>query len=130
MRETLRAMGYATVASLALGVAIAHAQTPLDTRHKRESVTLDFFLEACTVVGKTAYGKIPHFDCESYIYGVLDSQLAGRASSTGAARTCFPAPIAPWEVYRELDTTITSGQRKQPAADVIVGVLRKKYPCK
>ena len=119
-------MRHAVVALLALGVAIAHAQTPLDTRHKRESVTLDFFLEACTVVGKTAHGKIPHFDCESYLYGVLDAQLAARV----AARTCFPERIAPWEVYRELDTPITASQRKQPAADFIVSVLRKKYPCK
>ena len=130
MRETLRAMGYATVVLLAFGVAIAHGQTPLDTRHNRESVTLDFFLEACSVVGKTAYGKIPHFDCESYIYGVLDAQLAVRASPDGAARACFPGRIAPWEVYRELDTSITSGQRQQPAADFIISLLRKKYPCK
>lgn len=123
-------MRRAMVALLALGAAIAHAQTPLDTRHKRESVTLDFFLEACTVVGKTAHGKIPHFDCESYLYGVLDAQLAARGSAQGAARTCFPERIAPWEVYKELDTPITAAQRKQPAADFIVSVLRKKYPCK
>ena len=123
-------MRHATVALLAASAAIAHAQTPLDTRNKRESVTLDFFLEACTVVGKTAHGKIPHFDCESYLYGVLDAQLVARGSSQGAARTCFPERIAPWEVYKELDTPITAGQRKQPAADFIVSVLRKKYPCK
>ena len=125
-----KAMRYAIVALLAFGVVMAHAQTPLDTRHKRESVTLDFLLEACSVVGKTAHGKIPHFDCESYIYGVLDAQLAARGSLQGAARTCFPERIAPWEVYRELDTTITSAQRQQPAADFIISVLRKKYPCK
>ena len=102
----------------------------MDTRYKRESVTLDFFLEACAVVGKTAYGKIPHFDCESYIYGVLDAQLASRGSSTGTARTCFPERIAPWEVYKELDAPITASERKQPAADFIISVLRKKHPCK
>jgi hypothetical protein len=118
------------VALLALSAASAQAQTPLDTRHKRESVTLDFFLEACTVIGKTAHGKIPHFDCESYLYGVLDAQLAARGSLHGAARTCFPERIAPWEVYKELDTPITAGQRTQPAADFIVSALRKKYPCK
>jgi hypothetical protein len=123
-------MKYAIAALLASGVSIVHAQTPLDTRHKRELVTLDFFLEACSVVGKTAHGKVAHFDCESYIYGVLDAQLAARRSPKGAALACFPEGIAPWEVYRELQTPVTAVQRQRPAAEFIVSVLAKKYPCR
>lgn len=56
--------------------ASAFAKTPLDSKNPTATVTLDYFLEACTVVGETQFGMIPNFDCESYIYGVLDTYAA------------------------------------------------------
>lgn len=114
---------------LLLSCSFAHAVTPLDKRHKRESVTIDYLFESCTVIGETAGGMIPYFDCESYIYGVLDAHLAVRDSLKAKDRACFPADIAPWQVYEKILAAIPQTQWGKPAAPLIIDALRVKYPC-
>lgn len=105
-----------------------YAITPLDIKHKRETVTLDYFLEACTVIGETSGGMIPHFDCESYLYGVLDGYSAVREQLPVKERACFPKAIAPWQVYELMQKQIVVDGHK-PAVQVILESLRTKYPC-
>jgi hypothetical protein len=106
----------------------------IDTRYPRKEVTLDGLYEACSVVGETARGDIPYFDCESYVYGVLDSYLAVRDSIPKENRACFPATLAPWEALKiaesadHLDRKPYMGTKT--AGPVIIEMLRKKYPCK
>lgn len=109
--------------------ASTYALDPLETKNKREMVTGQFLMEACTVVGETARGMIPYFDCESYIYGVLDSILSRRLSPSQSSQACIPKSIAPWEVYAELVNTPRS-QWNQSAVDLIATTLSKKYPCR
>ena len=110
--------------------SVLHAETPLDKKQPRHTVTIDYLLESCTVIGETAGGMIPYFDCESYIYGVLDSYLAARDSVKQNERACFPENIAPWEVYNELLSAPAPKNGSKPAAPCIIDILQKKYPCK
>jgi len=113
---------------LAAAWPAAQAATPLDTRHPRETVTVDFLLEACSVVGETAHGMIPHFDCESWLYGLLDTQAARPA---GARTVCAPADLAPWQAYEKLWTApLADARRGEPAAVWVLEQLQSAWPCR
>ena len=90
------------VAALALTFLCAASGDPpwVETKRARESVTVDFLYETCSAVGQTAHGMIPHFDCESYVYGVLDAHVAVRDALPKAQRACFPASLPPWNQHR------------------------------
>ena len=59
----------------------------------------DFLAEACTVIGQTAYGKIPYFDCYSYFYGILDSYRTVANSPPASQRICMPDKLTPNQAY-------------------------------
>ena len=122
----------------------AAAATPLDTRHARGTITLEFLMESCSVVGETAHGLVPHFDCESFLYGVIDTHAV---QSDG---TCVNHGIAPWQLYALIDDEFgddgemagspgfdATGPRYRiarerwngPAAPLLVEALEKSYPC-
>lgn len=105
------------------------AATPLDSRNPQQVITADYFLETCSVIGETAYGMVPHFDCETYIYGVLDTYKAVNAGLPAADRICLPATLAPWRVYEALPTPESESGREENAATYIIDSLRKAYPC-
>lgn len=108
-----------------LGASYVYAVSPIETKHPKQWVSGDFFMEACAVVGETAHGMIPHFDCESYIYGVVD------ALSVTRSLPCLPKQLAPWQVYEAvLSLSPSSAALQQHAATLIFSALRKKYPCK
>ena len=106
------------------------SKTPLDTRQSRQVISMDYLMESCTVVGETAGGMVPHFDCESFLYGILDAQLALRGAARSQGGACFPADIAPWQVYEHLVAMDRRGDWSQPAAPFIVDALKERYPCK
>jgi hypothetical protein len=100
-----------------------HSQT-------HETITVDFLLESCSATGQTARGKIPYFDCDSYIYGMVDSYLEVRNDIPKSERSCFPASISPAQVLNdtsELESNLDVG--KESAAPALLKILRKKYPC-
>jgi hypothetical protein len=98
-------------------------------RKPRDQVTLDGLHEACSVVGQTARGSIPYFDCESYVYGALDSYLGVKESIPKAQRACFPANIPPWRVL-EISAQLDIPHKSEDiAAPLIIEALRKKFPC-
>ena len=105
----------------------SRAATPLDTRQPRVQISVDYFLEACTVVGETAHGMVPHFDCESFLYGVVDT-LAAMTPVAGEAATCVPPELAPWGVYQLLLES-EAGDREELAARWVMRVLRAEFPC-
>jgi hypothetical protein len=111
-------------AALLFSAAQAQAGTPLHTRNKHQVVTYEFLMEACTVVGETAYGMLPHFDCESYLYGVLDAHAA-----LMAPKVCAPPTLPAWKLYQDL-LEVPRGQWNRPAAQLIVKTLARKYPCR
>jgi len=94
-----------------------------------EKVTVDFLYEACGNVGETARGMIPYFDCESYVYGILDSYLTIRDSIPKASRACFPPDIAPWRVLEDARPYIFERRHSDVAAPAIIDALKSKYPC-
>jgi hypothetical protein len=107
-----------------------HATNPwIDTRYPRNNVTVDGLYEACSAVGETARGDIPYFDCESYVYGVLDAYLKIRDQIPKVDKACFPASIEPWRVLQMADPKPGSYERSQSAASFLIDFLRKKYPC-
>ena len=120
------------VASLCLLWAMC-AQTITPTAaspQERNEVTANFLFEACAVIGQTARGMIPHFDCHSYVYGVLDTYLAIRQSVPKADRTCFPASLAPWQALKDVEPLVDwKKEGSIPAGPVIINALRKTYPC-
>jgi hypothetical protein len=99
------------------------------TRNPRHEVTVDYLYEACSNVGGTARGDIPYFDCESYVYGVLDSYVKVREAIPKTTRACFPANIEPWRVLEMADPAPGTYSRGQTAASYLIDFLRKKYPC-
>ncbi|MBH0710956.1 hypothetical protein I3A76_17615 [Salmonella enterica] len=110
-------------------------EVPWITKKERQEVTTYYLYETCSVIGETRGGMIPYFDCESYVYGVLDAYLAVRDTIPVAQRACFPKNLAPWQVlelsadYDEnvMQQTIIQGYR--PASEVLIEHLREKYPC-
>ena len=116
-----------SVASLWVGECAA--ANPSETRYTRHDVTVDYLYEACSVVGQTAKGDIPFFDCESYVYGVLDSYLKVSASIPKPSRACFPERIEPWRVLEMADPKPGTYRTDQSAAAYLIDFLRKRYPC-
>lgn len=93
-------------------------------------MSLDYLMESCSVIGETSNGMIPFFDCEPYIYGVMDSHVAIRASLKVSEQACFPGGLAHWQVYKEIESAIPRSEwGKRPAAPHLIQLLRKKYPC-
>ncbi len=105
------------------------ALNPSDTHYPREVVTVDFLYEACSVVGETARGKIPFFDCESYVYGVLDAYLSISPYIPEEQRACVPSGLPPWKVLEDARPLIDEGRESKTAAPALIEALRKKYPC-
>jgi hypothetical protein len=108
-------------------LAVASSPPP-EHRNVRDSITVDFLLESCANVGGTARGKIPYFDCDSYVYGVLDTYLQERRFIPKDQRSCFPETLTPAQVLDDAwHLDIKLGPKG--AAPVLIEMLRKKYPC-
>jgi hypothetical protein len=115
---------------LLLAASSADAVNPwVDTRHPHKDVTVLFLYEACSAVGETSRGKIPFFDCESYVYGVLDAYVSVRSSIPKSKRACFPVAVPPWQVLKEVETEAMSTKPSTLAGSFLIEELRKKYPC-
>ena len=102
------------------------------TKNKRYPVTLDYLYESCAIPGdpQLARGDIPSFDCESFVYGVLDSYLDIRMKMPPSERACFPPDLPPWralEITEPVLRNLSSGG--ELAAPAIIRALRAKYPC-
>lgn len=88
-------------------------------------ITADFLLETCSVTGKTAYGMIPYFDCQSYVLAVLDTYR-----SMQGGKVCLPAQLTARDVLDVVSTRFKyekDGQRR--ASDVILEAVQSKYSC-
>ena len=105
------------------------ATNPWDTHNPRREVTVDYLYESCSTVGETAHGDIPYFDCESYVYGVLDGYVKVRDQIPKSSRSCFPEKIEPWRVIEMADPKTSSYNRSQNAASFLIDFLVKRYPC-
>jgi hypothetical protein len=117
-------------ALLVVWMSPVHATTPwIDTRYPHQQVTVDGLYEACSVVGETARGDIPYFDCESYVYGVLDAYVKVRDEIPREKRACFPEAIEPWRVLQMADPKPGSYRRSENAAEFLIAFLRRRYPC-
>jgi Rap1a immunity proteins len=112
-----------------LSVELANATNPSETRYPRQTVTVDGLYEACGVVGETAKGDIPYFDCESYVYGVLDAYIKVSSVIPGADRACFPPRIEPWRVLEMANPKPGTYRKDQSAASFLIDFLKKRYPC-
>jgi hypothetical protein len=108
--------------------ASANALNPSEAHRPREKVTVNFLYETCSVVGETGGGMIPFFDCESYVYGVLDTYVKLKQSIPKAQRACFPELIPPWKVLEEARSELDS-KGEDIAAPALIEAMRKKYPC-
>ena len=120
-------MSYVTL--LALISFECGATTPSDTHNPRREVTVDYLYESCSAVGETAHGDIPYFDCESYVYGVLDGYAKVRDQIPKSSRSCFPEKIEPWRVLEMANPKTSSYNRSQTAASFLIDFLVKRYPC-
>jgi Rap1a immunity proteins len=114
-----------------LGAMCIQALCPtVAASQERKEVTVNFLYEACAVIGQTARGMIPHFDCHSYVYGVLDTYLAIRQSVPKADRACFPVSLPPWQALKEVEPLVDwKKQGSLSAGPVIIKALHKAYPC-
>jgi hypothetical protein len=96
-----------------------------DYRPGPGGITADFLLETCSVTGKTAYGMIPYFDCQSYVLAVLDTYR-----SIHGSKSCLPARLAAKEVLDVVATRFKyekDGQRR--ASDVLLEAIQSKFAC-
>jgi Rap1a immunity proteins len=121
-----------TIAYLALLLLLSFdcsAANPSDTHDPRREVTVDYLYESCSAVGETAHGDIPYFDCQSYVYGVLDSYVKVRERIPKSRRSCFPDKIEPWRVLEMANPKTNSYSGSQTAASFLIDFLVKRYPC-
>jgi hypothetical protein len=98
---------------------------------KPGGIKIQFLLEACAFQGGAERGMIPYFDCQSYVLGVVDSYRTIEASIAKEKRICIPENVTTrdileliWNAYPQWDVPESRG-----AADVILEVLKKRYPC-
>lgn len=105
------------------------ARTPIDIGNARQTISMDYLMESCTVVGETAGGLVNYFDCESYLYGLLDAQAQLNSQVPPADRICLPPAMAPWQVYDRLARLEGGEDWSGPAAPIILRVLRQQFPC-
>lgn len=110
--------------------------------HPREKVTLDYWGESCDIdMGDPVLkgGTIPYFDCQSYIYGMLNIYISIRDFIPKKERVCFPENITPWQVLQDTQYIELSDDKKtlrkpyngfNTASVEIIKELHKKYPCK
>jgi YD repeat-containing protein len=92
-------------------------------------ITSEYLYETCATVGETEAGLIPHFDCESYVYGVLDSHVAIRDGLPLRRRSCFPKDIQAWRVLNEIEADVLGKNGAGNAGDAIIRALVQRYPC-
>jgi hypothetical protein len=93
-----------------------------------EGITTDFLLETCSVPGQTAYGMIPHFDCQSYILAVVDTLRSVQEWNSPVA--CPPQTVTAGHILELVWSRFSSetdGSRR--ASDVIIEALVSVYPC-
>jgi hypothetical protein len=107
------------------------AITPwLDTRYPRKPIKVAYLFEACSAVGQTARGDIRFFDCESYVYGILDSALALQSQLPLAQRACFPKDLPPWRLLEIVEPLLNDGNFDNDlAAPQLLRVLHESFPC-
>ena len=133
----MRMVFYMAVTAILLsGDALADSFVPwIDHRQPRRTVTLEYLYESCAGRGDTGGGDIPYFDCETYVYGVLDSYILIRPSMPVSQRACFPTNLPPWLALEIAEPMLFGaksgkGDGSAPAALKIIDALRKKYPCR
>ena len=102
---------------------------PWVTKNPVKTVTVDYLYETCAAKGATARGMIPYFDCEAYVYGVLDAYRALRPSIPKRQRACLPPALPPWQALEDL-RYLQDKAGTQNAAQALLAELPKKYPCK
>ncbi len=106
------------------------AKSVNDTRLPRKPITSEYLYETCATVGETEAGLIPYFDCESYVYGVLDSHVAVRDGLPLKQRSCFPKDIQAWRVLNEVEAEVLGKNGARNAGDAIIRALVQRYPCR
>jgi hypothetical protein len=77
-----------------------YATNAWEKHNPHQEVTVDYLYESCSTVGETAHGDIPYFDCESYVYGVLDAYMKVSGDIPKESRACFPPKVEPWRVLQ------------------------------
>jgi hypothetical protein len=94
-------------------------------------INIQFFLESCAVPGNTARGMIPHFDCQSYVLGVIGAYKQLKSSVRKSRQMCLQSDITTkdvleliWEQYPNWDTPAN-----RQASEVILEVLQKRFSC-
>lgn len=108
----------------------------------RKKVTLDYWGESCSLeMGdpNRRGGIIPYFDCQSYIYGMIDTYISLRDFVPKKERVCFPENITPWQILQDtkyiFDVSPGKNEFRTPyngprtASVEIIKELHKKYPC-
>ena len=96
------------------------------------AIKIQFLLEACAVPGQTSRGKIPYFDCQSYVLGVIDAyriqmgsaQFRGSQSCLGESISTRDVLESIWARYPNWNVPEGRG-----AADVILEVLPEVLHC-
>ena len=114
-----------------VSVALAPPVSPARwvARNPMQSVTVDYLYEACSSTGETAGGKIPYFDCASYVHGVLDSYRSVRAYIPKSQRACIPDDMAPWKILEDFEYLLDENGAEN-AAKALFDAFPEKYPCK
>jgi hypothetical protein len=90
---------------------------------------MDYLYESCSSNGNTAGGDIAYFDCESYVYGVLDAYLNIKSALPLNKQACFPNDLPPWRALEIAEPLDFGAAGRKDAAPQIIAALRKHYPC-
>jgi alkylhydroperoxidase/carboxymuconolactone decarboxylase family protein YurZ len=88
-------------------------------------------MEACADPGGGERGMIPYFDCQSYVLGVVDSYRLLKDNIAKEKQMCLPENVTTREIVKLIYITYRQEPfpQNRSASDVILEVLKKKYPC-
>jgi len=77
---------------------------------------------------ETAKGDIPYFDCESYVYGILDAYIKVR-DGIPRQQSMLSAEVEPWRVLEIANPKREATGKTQSAASFLIDFLKNRYPC-
>lgn len=95
--------------------------------HPRAKVTLDYWGEACSIdMGDPVLrgGVIPYFDCQSYLYGMLDAYLSVSKFIPKNQRVCLPINITHGKYYKTPNIFLMSHRLTMTLGNLIMALIQ------
>ena len=95
------------------------------------AIKVQFFLEACSVPGKTKFGMVPYFDCQSFVLGVVSTYRQLNSQLPKSNQLCIPESLTTKNLLELILKQYPNWSIKEErlASEVILETLKSNYSC-